>query len=335
MKASAFGTLIASALFHSLLSDVACAQSFQVSKDGRSVVLSGEIGFDAADHFKRAISSAPEVSSIILESPGGLVVPAMEIAAIVHTLALSTEVPLGSTCASACSIIFFAGEGRLALGQLGVHQMAADGSNAVAGVQFILAEMLDSFERYGVDRRVSRHMLTTPPEDIYFFSEYELSAYGINRSSGDAIAVMEQMSARRSLDFSDFPALVYLSDLNQVTLPNFTGRDEWARMYRTRIRDGLREGPNFSGHYSLIEIGCGTSCRFAYLVDARNGQVFEFPYGGEEQYEMELLYNLDSRLVKVTWMKDWDVCVQQDLEFDGKEFVVLSETTFPRTDFCN
>ncbi|MFC0281377.1 hypothetical protein ACFOHK_15070 [Falsigemmobacter intermedius] len=335
MKSVALAVLMASALSHMTMSDVALAQSFQVSQDGRSVVLSGEIGSEAANEFKRAISAAPAVSSVVLASPGGLVLPAMEIAAIVHTLGISTEVPLGSVCASACSIIFLAGEGRTALGQLGVHQMAAEGSGAVSGVQFILAEMLDAFEKYGVDRRVSRHMLTTPPEEMYFFSEYELSNYGINRSNDDALALSERLSARRTLEFRDFPASGYLAHPNQITLPDFAGRDEWARNYRTRIRDGLREGQNFSGHYSLIEIGCGTSCRFAFLADARNGQVFNFPYGGEEQYEMELLYNLDSRLVKVTWMKDWDVCIQQDLEFNGSEFIVLSETTFPRLDFCN
>ena len=41
----------------------------------------------------------------------------------------------------------------------------------------------------------------------------------------------------------------------QATLPDFSGRDAWAGNYRTRIVEGLRKGPNFAGHYSLIEIG--------------------------------------------------------------------------------
>lgn len=323
------------ALLQASTTSGAYAQTVDVSQDGSVLVFSGEIGPAALNEFNEALSSAPTVTKVTLASPGGLVVPAMEIASIVHTLGISTEVPPGATCASACSIIFLAGKGRQALGQLGVHQMSADGSGAVSGVQFILAEMLDAFEDYGVDRRVSRHMLTTPPEAMYFFSDFELTEYGINRTGEEAVAAAAGYEARQTLPFTDFPALAYLGSPDLITLPDFSGRDEWARNFRTRIRDGLSAGPNFSGHYSLIEIGCGTSCRFAFVADARNGQVFSFPYGGEEQYEMELLYNIDSRLVKATWMKDWETCIQQDLEFNGAEFVVLGETTFPRVNFCN
>lgn len=335
MKSVLLAGAFSYALLQVTMTSVAYAQSVEVSRDGSALVFSGEIGPNALGEFNDAISTAPTVSKITLASPGGLVVPAMEIASIVRTLGISTEVPAGATCASACSIIFFAGEGRQAIGHLGVHQMSANGSDAVSGLQFILAEMLDAFEDFGVDRRVSRHMLTTPPEKMYFFSDLELTEYGINRTGDEAVAAAAGLEARQTLQFTDFPALAYLGSPDQITLPDFAGRDEWARNFRTRIRDGLNAGSNFSGHYSLIEIGCGTSCRFAFLADARNGQVFSFPYGGEEQYEMELLYNLDSRLVKVTWMKDWNTCVQQDLEFDGAEFVVLGEATFPRVNFCN
>lgn len=335
MKTTLQAGLLYSALLHAIVSDVAYAQSIELTQDGSVIVFSGEIGPDALNAFNEALSVAPRASKIILESPGGLVVPALEIASVVHTLGISTEVPSGARCASACAIIFLAGESRQAFGALGVHQMSADGSGAVTGVQFVLAEMLDAFEGFGVDRRVSRHMLTTPPETMYFFSDFELVEYGINRTGAEAAAVAASLEARQTRRFSDFPALAYLERPDQITLPDFSGRDEWARNFRTRIQEGLNTGPNFSGHYSLIEIGCGSSCSFAFLADARNGQVFSFPYGGEEQYEMALLYNIDSSLLKATWMKDWDTCIQQDLEFNGAEFVVLGETNFPRSSFCN
>ncbi len=170
----------------------------------------------------------------------------MEIASIVHALGISTEIPPGATCASACSIIFLAGAGRQALGQLGVHQMSADGTDAVSGVQFILAEMLDAFEKYGVDRHVSRLMLTTPPEGMYYFSEYELSEYGINRAVEQASAGAATPVGLTNVKFSAYPALSYLETSEQISLPDFDGRDEWARSYRTRIRDGISAGPNFS-----------------------------------------------------------------------------------------
>src|SRR5262245_33590984 len=33
-----------------------------------------------------------------------------------------------------------------------------------------------------------------------------------------------------------------------------------ARNYRTAIRSGMKSGPNFAGHYTLVVWGCGTSC---------------------------------------------------------------------------
>lgn len=192
------------ALLQATATSIAYAQSVDVSQDGTALVFSGEIGSGALNEFNEALSSAPAVTTITLASPGGLVVPAMEIASIVHALGISTEIPSGAICASACSIIFLAGEGRQALGQLGVHQMSADGSGAVSGVQFILAEMLDAFENYGVDRRVSRHMLTTPPEAMYFFSDFELKEYGINRTGEEAVAAAAGFEARQTLPFTDF-----------------------------------------------------------------------------------------------------------------------------------
>src|SRR5262245_16178019 len=49
------------------------------------------------------------------------------------------------------------------------------------------------------------------------------------------------------------------------------------REYRTRIRNGAKEGPNFAGHYTVISWGCGTSCGVYVIVDAQTGQVYWLP----------------------------------------------------------
>jgi hypothetical protein len=51
-----------------------------------------------------------------------------------------------------------------------------------------------------------------------------------------------------------------------------------ALLFRTRIREGAKSGPNFAGHYTLISWGCGTSCQQYALVDAVNGHVFDLPF---------------------------------------------------------
>jgi len=46
-----------------------------------------------------------------------------------------------------------------------------------------------------------------------------------------------------------------------------------ARMFRSRLSDGLKDGPNFAGHYAIIYRGCGTACQMLGIVDVRNGKV--------------------------------------------------------------
>ena len=46
-----------------------------------------------------------------------------------------------------------------------------------------------------------------------------------------------------------------------------------ARKYRTRLREGVKSGPNFAGHYVVIPIGCGTSCQNQWVVNVKTGKI--------------------------------------------------------------
>jgi hypothetical protein len=139
--------------------------------------------------------------------------------------------------------------------------------------------------------------------------------------------------AQAEVRFEDYPATARLQDGSPLVLPDFAGRDAWARRFRTRIREGLAEGPNFAGHYSLIQIGCGTSCSFAYIVDHATGEILPFPYGQERQ-AMSLSRNVDSRLVKVSWTQGERTCVEHDLVWDGERFALVEQTTYLMRDFA-
>jgi peptidoglycan hydrolase-like protein with peptidoglycan-binding domain len=132
--------------------------------------------------------------------------------------------------------------------------------------------------------------------------------------------------------FADHPPTASLN--SAAKFPDFGGRDRKFREYRTRIRNGISEGVNFAGHYSFITIGCGTECQFGYVVDLRTGEVFDFPYGGEEQYQMGLLFTPESRLVKVRWKGSWEseTCTEKDLLVDGTKWHILAERTVPTDD---
>lgn len=49
-----------------------------------------------------------------------------------------------------------------------------------------------------------------------------------------------------------------------------------ARLFRTALREGAKQPPNFAGHYTIIEIGCGAGTRCPAILDAQTGKVF-FP----------------------------------------------------------
>jgi len=108
-----------------------------------------------------------------------------------------------------------------------------------------------------------------------------------------------------------------------------------ARLYRTRIREGVakgwgvyggdseaarqgraeRPGPNFAGHYIVIRWGCGSPCIQMAIVDAETGTVYSPPItasGSGSGFVLPLLtlgnrvsraadvdYRLDSQLMIV------------------------------------
>jgi len=46
-----------------------------------------------------------------------------------------------------------------------------------------------------------------------------------------------------------------------------------ANMYRTVIRQQMKQGPNFAGHYRVAIWGCGSSCAQFAVVDLQSGRV--------------------------------------------------------------
>jgi hypothetical protein len=72
------------------------------------------------------------------------------------------------------------------------------------------------------------------------------------------------------------------------------------RMFRTVLRNGARKGPDFAGHYTVVEWGCGSNCVVFAVVDALSGKVYDRdlpPTSGG--YPCGLLFNPDSNLFVV------------------------------------
>ena len=46
-----------------------------------------------------------------------------------------------------------------------------------------------------------------------------------------------------------------------------------AKNFKTAISDAVTKGPNFAGHYTVAEWGCGTTCQDHVVVDVQTGEI--------------------------------------------------------------
>jgi hypothetical protein len=108
-------------------------------------------------------------------------------------------------------------------------------------------------------------------------------------------------------------------------------RTKEARMYRTAITEGAKEGPNFAGHFTIVQWGCGTGCLGFAIVDANTGNVFTPPFYVGFGYDLDttlrdrelLEYRLGSRLLIVTGMTNEKDQGQYFYEWDGKRLKLV------------
>jgi hypothetical protein len=82
-----------------------------------------------------------------------------------------------------------------------------------------------------------------------------------------------------------------------------------ARKYRTMLRDGAKDGPNFAGHYTVAQWGAGAGCVQFAIIDARTGDVYMPPFyvciaappdKPMDQIPEPLQFKPDSKLLIVT-----------------------------------
>lgn len=75
-------------------------------------------------------------------------------------------------------------------------------------------------------------------------------------------------------NYSDYPASnIYTGKPAKLNLAS----NKMASLFKTRLSQGLRDGVNFSGSYTVVEWGCGGGCIGGALVDVRTGKVIDLP----------------------------------------------------------
>jgi hypothetical protein len=130
----------------------------------------------------------------------------------------------------------------------------------------------------------------------------------------------------------DFPATEFLPTFAEAAMPDFEGRDAWAARYRTMIRQGVEDGPDFAGHWSLVQVGCGTGCSNTYMVDHATGEALPFPYGPERN-GVGLVHDVTSRLVRVSWLRADGLCERHGLVWEGGRFRMVEQQSYAAPNF--
>lgn len=170
-----------------------------LSKDGKVVItLTGEIAEGDSDQLKTIVKTANDrgrlVSAIRLDSPGGSIAEAARIAEIVRYGKIATVIGGGTTCASACFVVFAAGSPKYVSysALVGVHGASdAEGRETVeAGATTVL--MARALKDLGVPAPILGKMVVTTPDTMVWLTPDDLRSMGTTMTGKPAQVPSQQ-----------------------------------------------------------------------------------------------------------------------------------------------
>ena len=149
-----------------------------LAPDGRSVMLSGPFGAGAANRFTRITRDAKNLRTVVLDSPGGRLYEASEIAHAVKSRGLLTRAT--GDCASACTLVFIAGAQRSLMppARLGFHRASAPSMSPLHD-QIANRKLAALYGEAGLPQHFVDQVLRTPSWSIWFPPVAELMDAGI------------------------------------------------------------------------------------------------------------------------------------------------------------
>ena len=92
---------------------------------------------------------------------------------------------------------------------------------------------------------------------------------------------------------------------------------------RTMSTDGAKKGPNFAGHFTIAQWGCGSGCVSIAVVDAKTGTVYDGPFKVLTSSPLagpELDFQVRSRLLIARGCPEETNCGPHFYEWTGKQF---------------
>ena len=160
----------------------------QAQRGTDAIVILGEIDRETLTRFTEALAQAPR-ARIVLDSPGGQVLPALEIGRIIRQRRLATFIPERAQCASSCGLIWLAGTPR-ELGPQAVVGFHAAATVSQSGRRSISAPgnaIIGGYLReLGFGDEAIYEMTRAPPRGMNWFNAARLNALGINNGADSA-----------------------------------------------------------------------------------------------------------------------------------------------------
>lgn len=181
-----YGLVNAGLLLLSVAATAAEIKSFDLKDDRVEISISGSIAPGDAHLLQARIKAANDagklVTSMRLHSDGGNLREGVLLAAVVKSAKISTIVGRDATCASACFLIFAAGETKNAnhRARIGVHGAADKGSESRSAT----TSMASVAKELGVTSSIIRRMLITPSSEMVWLSSADLQSMGTNVTRG-------------------------------------------------------------------------------------------------------------------------------------------------------
>ncbi len=173
--------------------------SIKISADGKSILVDGAIAEGTAGRFQTIVDSAPSAKTVVLNSQGGRIMEAKAMADLISAKGLSTYVE--RQCASACPLIFIAGNDRAAEpnARIGFHRSSFPGlSEAEIDDREVRQRYIDA----GVAQSFVERAYTTSNSDMWYPTHEEMLDAGlISRTSlgGEVASTLSQLSNRTEL----------------------------------------------------------------------------------------------------------------------------------------
>jgi hypothetical protein len=195
-------------------------------------LLSGPIVAGDAAKFRmlrdRTKDAGSPITVIRLNSPGGLIGEAIDLAQMIRADEITTRVAKGATCTSACFVIFASGIQKFAENgaRIGIHSgrdLNEKETDRSAVSTLVMARVLQS---YGVPNRIVRQMEITAPDKMAWLSPDGL------RSTGASVGTAAEL-ARVRIETPARPAAIPSPTPSQThaQAPDIAGLSQRAVLY--------------------------------------------------------------------------------------------------------